>query len=388
MLQISSISDIESVSKELHSIYNGRYSQFIDGQENTAKIFFRGQNKSYGQTDNIASLFRYPRAFNESNRMKRFEDNFGNLMGSLDITTNLQKMIFMQHYGLHTRLLDITSCIYVALYFATTYGNDAEDGIITCFPNFATPNNYHLKGVIPQESQRENQRYNTSLDILIALSFLNAETKQEFYEQFAEFYKFLTEGPDEIPPHTLSYVYNRFYRIQLFCPQSIWNFMKVLHFEDIQNEYDHIPKFHSLALSKIMSKYEDFMNSQSFIKLNELLKTDLGIDHRLVIDFTKPLTESFFVTASMSNPRIQAQYGAFMLQPFSANTKPNGISKFLSAQYDPQVIRIPNSSKVTIRNELKKLGYSQKTLFPTEKKLPTRMNETVKHINSDTDWTF
>ncbi len=46
--------------------------------------------------------------------------------------TDLEKMIVLQHYGLHTRLLDLTSNPLIALYFACS-GYDDMDGKVFCY---------------------------------------------------------------------------------------------------------------------------------------------------------------------------------------------------------------------------------------------------------------
>ena len=46
--------------------------------------------------------------------------------------TDLEKMIVLQHYGLHTRLLDFTSNPLIALYFACN-NNEDKDGQVFCF---------------------------------------------------------------------------------------------------------------------------------------------------------------------------------------------------------------------------------------------------------------
>ena len=49
-----------------------------------------------------------------------------------DYPTDLEKMVVLQHYGLHTRLLDLTSNPLMALYFACS-SYEGEDGKVFCY---------------------------------------------------------------------------------------------------------------------------------------------------------------------------------------------------------------------------------------------------------------
>ncbi|MDY6325992.1 MAG: FRG domain-containing protein [Bacteroidales bacterium] len=89
-------------------------------------LFFRGQaDKDWELTP---SVFR-----NTYNEFDLLKDAYRHAWKYLqDCSTDLEKMIVLQHYGLHTRLLDLTSNPLIALYFACV-GEQGKDGKVFCF---------------------------------------------------------------------------------------------------------------------------------------------------------------------------------------------------------------------------------------------------------------
>lgn len=84
-------------------------------------VYFRGQTKDYSYV--IPSLYRdLESIIFENEFIKRAEISSPNEFNS--ITYFLSRLALMQHYGLRTRILDITANALVALYFAV------EDGYI------------------------------------------------------------------------------------------------------------------------------------------------------------------------------------------------------------------------------------------------------------------
>nr|WP_321239293.1 FRG domain-containing protein [uncultured Tolumonas sp.] len=102
-------------------------------KDNTDKeLFFRGQKKHY---ENVTpSICRDGYIKNEDTIFREFITKNPNEFPNT--TSTFDKLVKMQHYGLPTRLLDITSNPLVALFFATEEDKelDSEDGQFIAFP--------------------------------------------------------------------------------------------------------------------------------------------------------------------------------------------------------------------------------------------------------------
>lgn len=99
-------------------------------------VYFRGQTKDYRYV--IPSLYRdLEGIIFENEFIKRAEISSPNEFNSINYF--LSKLALMQHYGLRTRILDITTNALVALYFAVEDGHvrstdpnyeDIDDGVV------------------------------------------------------------------------------------------------------------------------------------------------------------------------------------------------------------------------------------------------------------------
>jgi len=91
-------------------------------------VYFRGHASTSWEI--LPSLFRDKGRIHDEHLMLEMASNM--LWTELnDCNSELDKMIRLQHYGLHTRLLDVTYNPLVALFFACQ-DHDDNDGLVIC----------------------------------------------------------------------------------------------------------------------------------------------------------------------------------------------------------------------------------------------------------------
>lgn len=207
------------------------------------------------------------------------------------------KLVRMQHFGLPTRLMDVSLNPLIALYFASDPGPEGKesDGSVVAF---AVP------------PQREKYFDSDSISCIANLSNLTDTEKDEVYRLRESRKKGLTKK------------------------QRIAEF----------NEEEVIKRLHQFV--RVEKPY--------FLPI---------IDP---IDLFKP----YYVHPKMSNRRIVAQSGAFII---------HGITPPVKIKYAHQIMQtvfvVPKDNKISIRAELANLGISESTLFPEIDKAAKRIKE-------------
>ncbi len=123
---ISSIEDyLDWISLSRKTDINNNKSNFSDGLSN---VYYRGQ--ACISWEITASIFREPYKHNDLAEHKLLNEASAQLWNKLsNFTTHLEKLIYLQHYGMATRLLDVTYNPLIALYFACC-SDDKCDGAI------------------------------------------------------------------------------------------------------------------------------------------------------------------------------------------------------------------------------------------------------------------
>lgn len=121
---------------------------------------FRGETADYGTTSCVSSLLRddnYPSIEDHiiEETMEKYPEYFNDVISNTDI------LLTLQHYGVPTRLLDVTTNFLVSLFFSCQ--EDTEDGKIYCFP----------------KSQYVNKSsYSDTISMIASFSRLHQKTKE------------------------------------------------------------------------------------------------------------------------------------------------------------------------------------------------------------------
>jgi FRG domain len=210
--------------------------------------------------------------------------------------TMFDKLVRMQHFGLPTRLLDVSRNALVALYFAADPGPDSgksSDGVVTAF-------------AIPPE--REKYYDSDSVSCLANLANMTSEEKVEIN------------------------LLRKNLKGDISSASNIKKF----------NKYDVIKRLHQFIRSE-KSYFQEIIDP---------------------LDLFKP----YYVHPKMSNRRILAQSGAFILYGIDPPKRmyfPNPIV--------PTQFIVPKDKKKTIRKALDNIGINESTLFPEIEKAATRI---------------
>jgi hypothetical protein len=209
--------------------------------------------------------------------------------------TMFDKLVRMQHFGLPTRLLDVSLNALVALYFATDPGPDdgnVTNGKVTAF-------------AIPPE--REKYFDSDSVSCIANLANMTSKEKNDIYQ--------LKESLIELPEDE---------QIAMF------------------NEYGVVKRLHQFIRSE-KSYFQPIINP---------------------IDLLKP----YYVHPKLSNRRILAQSGAFILyglEPYK--------EIFFPYKIEETSFLVPQKAKGPIRKALANLGINESTLYPEIDKAAARI---------------
>jgi hypothetical protein len=211
------------------------------------------------------------------------------------------KLVRMQHFGLPTRLLDVSLNALVALYFATDPGPDggkSSDGMVTAF-------------AIPPE--REKYYDSDSVSCLANLANMTSEEKTEIY------------------------------RLR----------------ESLKGDISSAGNIKKFNKNGVIERLHQFIRAEKtyFLPI---------IDP---IDLFKP----YYVHPKMSNRRILAQSGAFILYGINPPKK-----VYFPDKVDETPFIIPQSEKGHIRKALEDLGINESTLFPEIDKAAARIKNRYK----------
>ncbi len=206
------------------------------------------------------------------------------------------KLVRMQHFGLPTRLLDVSRNAMVALFFATDPGpvnSKPSDGLVTAF-------------AIPP--QLEKYYDSDSVSCISNLANMTAEEK------------------------------TRIFQLKVSLPEDRSETRTV----ELFNEND------------VIKRLLQFIRAEKSYFLPILNPVDLFVP--------------YYVHPKMSNPRILAQSGAFIIYGIDPPT-----TMFFPYQIEKTPFIVPQDVKSSIREALDNIGINESTLFPEIDKAAARI---------------
>jgi len=194
------IRDIRSVSDYLRAVETILSNYYICGdfspikrfenlfylRENKLKsiilegVFFRGQSEEFEFI--IPSIFRDTKHIeNEHELIKEAEISYP--LEIQKMKYQFDKLALMQHYGLPTRILDITTNALVALYFAVSENKD-KDGVVYLFNKKTNKKEVLTSKSIPVITKTVLANLTYKEKLLLDLTFRKIENKEILLSSF------------------------------------------------------------------------------------------------------------------------------------------------------------------------------------------------------------
>ncbi len=402
------IKRVNSVDEYLNEVPNSiskfpSNREYLDGRYIKGKliqnmVLYRGQNKNYGSTRYLASLFR------QQKDEYSLTSTYMNMHDLSKLDNNFSRLSYMQHFGLPTRLLDFTVNKLVALYFACQPDKngcfDKDDGIIDiCFTNTKQNDDNYLSPNVYSYYDNSNDDYMDDIVELDATLALMTENDKSFiYNKIHEFEKFVRDSFSSIAidendiNSSISKYYSLFCRFKRKCIEDNLTHPFEYYMSDAIQVHVFTPpniliKAYNDKDSTIDEsayiKETDKQGTDAFMNVNnaydklydspeiQSLLTAINKEMRLkdpVIDFVA-LLHPFFVSPSINNPRIEAQEGAFLFEPYeeSENFTKADINEDIKKRFafEESSIIIPANIKESILKKLDdKYNINSDTLFP------------------------
>lgn len=392
--------------KIIHSVIE--YLEFIKDytDDNSSKIYFRGENKIY--TDRIPGIYRtnsdntsfkFPNLVSEGPH-EYYYDLFSEFGWSVNSKKLFEQIVDAQHFGAVTSILDITSNPLAALFFAAS-GNYEDNGKVYIYSaqpesikryfghtislmtylNFV-PNKYINEFILV---------FNTLLDYIspdsslgkaifnreITLSELLKELKNSFnsfselnvssYEGLKEFYKnpfikqkFIVRGKTH-EQSTKMAIENIVKFIKEISPDSEAELQRIGIFNFSTEDLD---AYHDYLLKKISEIITGFLN-----KLNDV--SNIADKYIYPYAIFEDMQKSYIVYPSRLNERIKNQRGAFIIPGYFSTEKidVNEIQTSIKNSLTNSIkennrIQVDANSKKQILEQLRQLGIDEGFIYP------------------------
>ena len=392
--------------KIIHSVIE--YLEFIKDytDDNSSKIYFRGENKIYRdripgiyRTNSDNTSFKFPNLVSEGPH-EYYYDLFSEFGWSFNSKKLFEQIVDAQHFGAVTSILDITSNPLAALFFAAS-GNYEDNGkiyIYTVKPksikryfghtislmtylNFV-PNKYINEFILVFNTLLEF----IPLESLLGKSIFNREiTLSEFLKELEDSFNSSPEIDISINEGIKEFYTNPFIRQKIIAlektyeqsteiaKENIINFIKRISpnskqklklIELLDFPIVGLKAYHDFLLKKISEIITGFLN-----KLNDV--SDLADKYTFPYAIFEDMQKSYIVYPSRLNERIKNQRGAFIIPGYFStkeliiNEIQTSIKQSLTKSIkEKNRITVDANSKKQILNQLRQLGIDEGFIYP------------------------
>ena len=389
--------DIQKVENKEDIKYIKNVNDFLNeikeiGGKEKGTLFYRG-HANENTFDLIPTIYRNNKFI--KNEHKIYRETIAKVPYDFNGKNTVESLVLMQHYGVPTRILDLTTNPLVALYFACDDDNHKNaDGEVIVFD-------------IPEESTCYFDSDKVTILANLAKCKIDFKYNKRYFPDLkkqkniiAELYKEKNNKECSDKKNIISFVESK----RDFIEKEVKHFKEKNLKEDIEiiieeliNEYKEIKSLDSLdspdsdclyneLLAEISSAYNyrvkeviiPYFNNYYFPNLLHYIREDKS--HFKPIINPNDIGSVFAIKPKLDNPRIVRQYGAFLIFGAKENNKEmprvehNWIIAGKNSPLGKRII-IDHKSKKDILNELDTLGINKSTLFPEIDKVADYIKE-------------